>query len=145
MSTIDCITKKNMCPHNFIREVSLLFQRLICTQKYTIGTSETVLVRDEVSLFQRRPLIKGGSTVCACTYGKWLIIEIWLQINLFSSVVQPLLMLFFFFFPLCCVQGIYTLTDLQELSLSENSILFLSPNISRLVSLTTLNLSKNSE
>ena len=39
-----------------IREVSL-FQRLICTQKYTVGTSETVLIR-EVSLFQRR-----GSTV----------------------------------------------------------------------------------
>ena len=34
-----------------IREVSL-FQRLISTQKYTIGTSETVLIR-EVSLFQR--------------------------------------------------------------------------------------------
>ena len=31
-----------------IREVSL-FQRLICTQKYTTGTSETVLI----SLFQR--------------------------------------------------------------------------------------------
>ena len=30
----------------------LLFQRLICTQEYTIGTSETVLIR-EVSLFQR--------------------------------------------------------------------------------------------
>ena len=30
-----------------------LFQRLICTQKYAIGTSETVLIR-EVSLFQRR-------------------------------------------------------------------------------------------
>ena len=29
-----------------------LFQRLICTQEYTIGTSETVLFR-EVSLFQR--------------------------------------------------------------------------------------------
>ena len=36
-----------------IREVS--FQRLICTQKYTIGTSETVLIR-EVSLFQRLDL-----------------------------------------------------------------------------------------
>ena len=35
----------------FIREVSL-FQRLICTQKHTIGTSETVLTR-EVSLFWR--------------------------------------------------------------------------------------------
>ena len=34
-----------------IREVSL-FQRLICTQEYTIGTSETVLIR-VVSLFQR--------------------------------------------------------------------------------------------
>ena len=34
-----------------IREVSL-FQRLICTQTYTIGTSEAVLIR-EVSLFQR--------------------------------------------------------------------------------------------
>ena len=34
-----------------IREV-FLFQRLICTQKYAIGTSETVLIR-EVSLFQR--------------------------------------------------------------------------------------------
>ena len=34
-----------------IREVSL-FQRLICAQKFTIGTSETVLIR-EVSLFQR--------------------------------------------------------------------------------------------
>ena len=33
------------------REVSL-FQRLICTQEYTTGTSETVLIR-EVSLFQR--------------------------------------------------------------------------------------------
>ena len=33
------------------REVSL-FQRLICTQEYTIETSETVLIR-EVSLFQR--------------------------------------------------------------------------------------------
>ena len=34
-----------------IREVSL-YQRLICTQKYAIGTSETVLIR-KVSLFQR--------------------------------------------------------------------------------------------
>ena len=34
-----------------IREVSL-FQRLICTQEYAIGTSETFLIR-EVSLFQR--------------------------------------------------------------------------------------------
>ena len=32
-----------------IREASL-FQRLICTQEYTVGTSETVLIR-EVSLF----------------------------------------------------------------------------------------------
>ena len=37
----------------FIREVSL-FQRLILL-KYTIGTSETVLIREE-SLFQRCPL-----------------------------------------------------------------------------------------
>ena len=37
-----------------IREVSL-FQRLICTQKYAIGTSETILSR-EVSLFESCPL-----------------------------------------------------------------------------------------
>ena len=42
------------------REVSI-FQRLICTQEYTIGTSKTVLIR-EVSLSQRCPL-KRGSTV----------------------------------------------------------------------------------
>ena len=36
-----------MCP-----SVHNNFQRLICTQKYTIETSETVLIR-EVSLFQR--------------------------------------------------------------------------------------------
>ena len=34
-----------------IREASL-FQRLVCTQEYAIGTSETVLIR-EASLFQR--------------------------------------------------------------------------------------------
>ena len=28
--------------------VPSLFQRLICTQKYTIGTSETVLIREGV-------------------------------------------------------------------------------------------------
>ena len=35
-------------------EVSL-FQMLICMQKYTIGTSKTVLIR-EVSLYQMSPL-----------------------------------------------------------------------------------------
>ena len=43
--------------HNWAKKMCSvsLFQRLICSQKYTIGTSETVLIR-EVSLFQRRPL-----------------------------------------------------------------------------------------
>ena len=47
-----------------IREVSL-FQRLICTQEYTIGTSETVLIR-EVSLLQVS--FKRGSTVVLIDY-----------------------------------------------------------------------------
>ena len=48
-----CILEPLYCGHHWalIREVSL-FQRLICTQKYTFGTSETVLIR-EVFLFQR--------------------------------------------------------------------------------------------
>ena len=50
-SIVDSVEATSKC-----REVSL-FQRLICTQKYTIGTSETVLIR-EVS-FKR-----GFTAVC---------------------------------------------------------------------------------
>ena len=43
-----------ICMGPLIREV-FLFQGMVCAQKYAIGTSETVLIR-EVSLFQRFPL-----------------------------------------------------------------------------------------